>query len=204
MNDDARRKLAAYQREELALDDAEIDGLLGLSAQHYRDAKEEEETEAAQHAGHSVVHVATPYARCREIFSALAPSASDTFVDLGCGLGRVVLYGASVTEARFVGVELVESRGRIARAAASRAGLDRVSIVIGSALDVDLAIGTLFFLFRPFSPEVEATMIARLHAVARARPIAVGAFRLLPNLFDRALFDEDRRGDLRLYRTRPA
>ena len=131
----------------------------------------------------------------------MAPQSRDLVVDLGCGGGRLVLYGALCTPARFLGVELIEPRCAAAQRAAARLSLTRVEIVQGNALDLELEPGTIFYLFRPFSSETEATVLGRLHDLAHRRAITVAAYRLLPTLFDSTVFDCTAIGDLRVYRS---
>lgn len=182
--------------------DEELDLALGLDRVDYDRAHDEEEEAETAHPGESVVHVATPFDRCRDFFATSRPTKDDVVFDLGCGVGRVVLYGALVCEARFVGVELVAGRAAVAADRARRLGLNRVEIVAGSALEIDVSRGTIFFLFRPFSPPVEREMLARLHALGRERAITLGAHRLLPNALDPEVFEGGGTGDLRIVRSR--
>jgi SAM-dependent methyltransferase len=99
---------------------------------------------------------------------------SDVFVDLGAGLGKVVMLVALLTPARARGIELQPGLAERARANAARLGLG-IDIVAGDARSASLDDGTVFYLYAPFTGAVLASVLERLHSVARQRAIAVGA-----------------------------
>lgn len=192
----------AYHHEERAISDAQLDAALGLDERATVRTSYDPELEAA-HAGESVVYLPTPYPVCRTFFSRICAGPQDTIVDLGCGIGRFLAYGALITEARLRGVELVAQRSVIARRCVERLGLvKQVEVIAGNVLDQDLSDASIFYLHRPFSSETEAAVIRALHDLARRQAITVGAYRLLPTLFHRAVFEETHLGDLRIYRSR--
>jgi SAM-dependent methyltransferase len=96
----------------------------------------------------------------------------DAFVDLGSGLGRVVLLARLLTGARASGIELQGHLVEAAREATSALGLDRVSFTHADASVADLD-GTVFFLYAPFNGAMLDQVLGRLEAVARRRPIIV-------------------------------
>src|SRR5262245_61168400 len=70
----------------------------------------------------------TPYPEIRAIFKWLQArnhlGREDVVVELGCGLGRLMLYGAMVApEAQFAGIEAAGHRAQSAQRSASRLGL---------------------------------------------------------------------------------
>jgi len=197
----ARELVRAYHEEVHPVAEDELDRMLGLGSESQAVASSYDASVEQVHAGESVVYLATPYPVCRALFRALWLGEGDLVVDLGCGTGRLVLYGSLCTPARFVGVELIADRWAVARAATQRLALERTEVVLGNAVDWDFGAGTVFYLFRPFSSATEATVVARLHAEARRRAITVAAYRLLPGLFDDGVFDLEVMGDLRLYRS---
>jgi SAM-dependent methyltransferase len=98
----------------------------------------------------------------------------DVFVDLGSGLGRVVLLASLLTGARARGVEIQPELARRSRAAVERlreAGALRaeLEIVTADARDAELDDGTVFYLYTPFTGPVLAAVLARLRAVAERR-----------------------------------
>jgi SAM-dependent methyltransferase len=98
--------------------------------------------------------------------------AGDVVVDLGAGLGKVVLLARLLTGATARGVELQPTLVERARAAAARLRLD-VGFALADAREADLADGTVFFMYLPFTGPVLGEVLARLHAVASRRAIVV-------------------------------
>jgi hypothetical protein len=98
----------------------------------------------------------------------------DTLVDLGSGLGKVVLLARMLTGASSRGIEVQPALVEEARAAAARLGVD-VRFTCADAREADLGDGTVFFLYAPFTGSVLAEVMSRLHGVARVRPIVVCA-----------------------------
>jgi precorrin-6B methylase 2 len=101
----------------------------------------------------------------------------DTLVDLGSGLGRVVLLAHLLSGARAVGVEIQEHLVRSATALCEELALPAVSFVHANAEDVELD-GSVFFLYAPFNGEMLARVLRRIEAVARRRSIVVCAVAL--------------------------
>jgi SAM-dependent methyltransferase len=98
----------------------------------------------------------------------------DVFIDLGSGLGKVVLLAALLTGATVRGVELQAPLVARAREAATRLGLD-ARFVVADARDADLDDGTVFFLYVPFTGPVLSAVLERLRRVAERRAIVVCA-----------------------------
>ena len=98
----------------------------------------------------------------------------DVLVDLGSGLGKVVLLAALLTPARARGIELQPELAERARASARELGTS-VELVSGDVRDAPLDDGTVFYLYAPFTGPVLETVIERLHAIAARRSIVVAA-----------------------------
>jgi SAM-dependent methyltransferase len=121
-----------------------------------------------------------PYlpAGVEEILAAVleAPiTARDDFVDLGSGLGRVVMLVHLLTGARARGIELQEALVHSARERS--ANLEGVSFLHADATTVALD-GSVFFLYAPFSGQMLSRALARLEEVAKRRPIIICAVGL--------------------------
>jgi SAM-dependent methyltransferase len=110
---------------------------------------------------------------------------STTFVDLGCGKGRVVLTAAQRPFARVVGVEISTELATIARAnvVAYRSPpplLAPVEIVEGDATKIDLPDGDLLLhLYHPFETIVTELVLQRLQASLERSPRRVTIAYLL-------------------------
>ncbi|HWZ89674.1 MAG TPA: hypothetical protein VNW92_12510 [Polyangiaceae bacterium] len=98
----------------------------------------------------------------------------DVFVDLGAGLGKVVLAAHLLTGATARGVELQPALAERAQAAARRLGA-AVELSAGDAQNADLASGTVFYLYAPFTGAVLSKVLARLLCVASEHAIVVCA-----------------------------
>jgi SAM-dependent methyltransferase len=120
---------------------------------------------------------AVPYLPCDvEAILAMVSEApvgpDDNLVDLGSGLGRVVILAHLLTGATALGVEIQEHLIHSSRARADELALDRVSFVHANAADIRLD-GSVFLLYAPFNGEMLTRVLHRLEEVARRRPITV-------------------------------
>lgn len=98
--------------------------------------------------------------------------ADDVVVDLGAGLGKVVLLARLLTGASARGIELQPALVSRARDAAVRRAVD-VAFIEGDAREADLDVGTVFFLYLPFTGPVLSEVLRRLRGVASRRAIVV-------------------------------
>jgi protein-L-isoaspartate O-methyltransferase len=96
----------------------------------------------------------------------LAPGRA--LVDLGSGLGKVVLLTALLTGARACGIELDSRLVEHARAAAAHLRLDRAQFVVGDIREAPLPEADVYYLFIPFSGS--AQVVERLAPIAARRP----------------------------------
>lgn len=101
-------------------------------------------------------------------------TASDVVIDLGSGLGKVVILANLLTGAAARGIEIQASLVDHATECATRSAAD-VRFVRGDVRDADLDDGTVFFLYSPFTGPVLAHVVRRLHAVASRHAIVVCA-----------------------------
>ncbi len=123
-----------------------------------------------------------PYLPCGvdEILAALEAvpvRSTDTFVDLGSGLGRVAILAHLLTGAHAHGIESQPHLVRCARERCEGLGLSRVSFTQGDAAETELD-GTVFFLYAPFNGTMLQRVLQRLHDVAERHAIEVCAVDL--------------------------
>lgn len=120
---------------------------------------------------------AVPYLPCgvEEILAMVREvpvSPEDVLVDLGSGVGRVVILAHLLTGVTGQGIELQALLVRIAVDRVAALGLKGVSFeradVAATVLD-----GSIFFLYAPFNGELLTAVLRRLEAVAVRRPIVV-------------------------------
>lgn len=191
--------LRAYHREEIALADADIDALLGLDP---RDGRAENEDE--------IHHVGTPYAVCRGLFSEIDLKDGDTFLDLGSGLGRVLLYGAAVLQPRRVelaGIEIVARRAEAGARAARALGLDGVRSLAGDVRAPWFARlferARVFYAHRPFPDDVEEDTFRLVAEQGRRRDVLFVTHRIRAGRVDTEVFRPVVSGLLPVFRSHP-
>jgi SAM-dependent methyltransferase len=98
--------------------------------------------------------------------------SDDELVDLGSGLGRVLMLAHLLSGARGRGVEVQEHLVAGARARCAELALDGITFVHANAADAEHD-GSVFFLYAPCNGEMLLRVVRRLEDVARRRPIVV-------------------------------
>jgi hypothetical protein len=119
----------------------------------------------------------TPARFVVELVERMEFGPGDVFIDLGAGLGQVVLLVHLLTGVRALGVEIEPAYCAYARRCAERLGLGGVSFVAADARVADLSAGTVFFLFTPFKGEVFSQVMERVGVLAlgcRIRVVGYG------------------------------
>jgi 23S rRNA (uracil1939-C5)-methyltransferase len=130
--------------------------------------------EAAAAAGANV-NLGSRAARVSDFLDVTRPGAADVVFDLGSGSGKLALTVAASTVSSVLGVELLDQAVADARSSAHALGLDNASFAHADVRDVDLAAGSIFYLYYPFRGAVASTVAATLGALARDRPITIYA-----------------------------
>ena len=93
----------------------------------------------------------------------------DVFVDLGAGLGQVVLLVHLLTGVPASGVEIEPAFCRYARDCAAGLGLAEVAFVEGDARFANYSEGTVFFMYTPFTGELLETVFELLRREGLSR-----------------------------------
>lgn len=98
-------------------------------------------------------------------------NAEDVFVDVGSGMGRATALTHFLTGADAIGIEVQSALVRESRQLAARLNAPRVSVLEGDAVEVirSLAVGSVFFLYCPFSGGRLSQVLDSLEAIARTR-----------------------------------
>jgi SAM-dependent methyltransferase len=101
--------------------------------------------------------------------------SSDVFVDVGSGVGRAAVLMHVMTGAAAIGLEIQPALVQAARGLATRLGMGRVEIVEGDAALTTgmMLIGSVFFLYCPFSGDRLEKILDDLEPIARTKPIRV-------------------------------
>ncbi|WP_234329696.1 class I SAM-dependent methyltransferase [Streptomyces viridochromogenes] len=99
-----------------------------------------------------------------------------TFVDVGCGKGRVLLLAAELPFRRIVGVEASKAlcdiaRSNVEKASGTRDGCDRIEVVHADATKFDIPDDAgLFYFYEPFSVDVSLAVLERIEDSVRRHP----------------------------------
>lgn len=122
---------------------------------------------------------AVPYLPCgvAEILAMVheAPLvATDVLVDVGSGLGRVLILAHLISGAQGRGVEIQAPLVAAARARCDELGLEGITFVCADATERAID-GSRFFLYAPCNGPMLVRVLDRIHEVATRRPIVVGA-----------------------------
>jgi len=99
--------------------------------------------------------------------------ADDVFVDLGSGLGQVVLLVNLLTGARARGLEIEPAFCEYARDCAAALELREVSFITTDVREADLSDASAFFLYTPFKGAMMEEVLERLRSESLKRPIRV-------------------------------
>jgi SAM-dependent methyltransferase len=118
----------------------------------------------------------TPVAAAAAAAKLLVTAPETRVLDIGSGVGKFCLVGASLTDGRLTGVEQRPDLVAAARQAATDLGHFDVEFIHGNVLDVDFAEYDAFYLFNPF----EENMFDG-HKIDRAVPFAPGLFKRYTN-----------------------
>jgi len=93
-----------------------------------------------------------PYRGLEEIFEHIRLDSSESFIDIGCGKGRVLAYMVSIgAPFALTGVELDPDIASVARKWTSR--FPRVKIINKNAFDLDYNDYTILFMYRPMETD---------------------------------------------------
>ena len=103
----------------------------------------------------------TSYIILSRIFSHVSLTKADSFLDVGCGKGRVLAFLLKEhVPCALSGVEINEISGKVAQKWAT--GYDQAAVTIGDAFELDYNPYTVLFLGRPFLPKTFLEFIERL------------------------------------------
>jgi len=111
-----------------------------------------------------VYYGSTLYRRIFRILDALQLGKADTFVDLGCGKGRVACCASRYPLAEVIGIEDVPELCQMARTnlASLRSRRAQATILNAKAEDFAFASGTVIYMFHPFGPKTLSAVLSRL------------------------------------------
>jgi hypothetical protein len=114
---------------------------------------------------------ATPVRRILELIDRARVSSADVLVDLGSGIGRVPMLVALLTGARAIGIEREPIFCAYARDRAEALGIPGVEMRNADAREADFAVGSVFFMYHPFTGAILEAVLKRLREQTAGRVI---------------------------------
>jgi SAM-dependent methyltransferase len=120
-----------------------------------------------------VFYQPTPVRHVLELIEKAGITDRDAVVDLGSGMGHVPLLVEMLTGAWCEGIEVEGAYVACARECAERLGRRRVQFVEADARSADFAIGTVFYLYTPFTGEMLAAVLEKLRVESERRAMKV-------------------------------
>jgi hypothetical protein len=120
-----------------------------------------------------VFYQPTPVRHILHLINASALSKDDVFVDLGSGLGHVVLLVSILAGVRSVGIEVEAAYVASAQECAQSLHLRGVRFIHEDATSADLSSGNVFYLYSPFTGSILASVLDRLRRESRSKPIKI-------------------------------
>ena len=115
----------------------------------------------------------TPVRHILHMIAASALSEHDVLVDLGSGLGHVPLLASMLAGVRAVGIEIQPAYVASAQECAQSLNLSRVRFDLADARAADLSIGTVFYLYSPFTGSILTGVLKALRMESTRRPIKI-------------------------------
>ncbi|MBO4473580.1 MAG: class I SAM-dependent methyltransferase [Clostridiales bacterium] len=105
----------------------------------------------------------THYIILKRIFSHVTMTEQDSFMDIGCGKGRVLAFLLKRhAPCRLSGVEINEVSGKVAKEWTKK--YEQVSVTLGDAFEMDYEPYTILFMGRPFLPKTFLQFIETFEA----------------------------------------
>jgi len=120
-----------------------------------------------------VFYQPTPARHILQFIRLSALSPTDTLVDLGSGLGHVPILAAILTGALCIGIEAGQAYAASARECARSLHLDHVTFIHQNASEANLAGGTVYYLYTPFTGGTLNTVLRNLHSQSAHRSLTV-------------------------------
>lgn len=137
---------------------------------------EEPEAATVQPTAEMVFYQPTPARHIFDLLERTALTEEDVLVDIGSGLGHVPILTSIWTNAHSVGLEIEPAYVTCARQVMESLNLKRVTFIEENALAADFGIGTVFYLYTPFSGAMLRTTLELLRREANTRAIKICTF----------------------------
>jgi len=170
--EEIRNLLAQLHGSDDQMDSVAIDDLIGIKPEQVE--RDVDMRGLEQQYGHEqFTYQGTSYELIRQFLKELNLTDQDVLYDLGCGYGRIPLYGAMTTPGKYRGIEIVPERVVEANTVKDKLKLDNVDFRQGNVLEQDYSDGSVFFLFNPFAIETLEKAGEQLEQLAKTKKIRV-------------------------------
>jgi hypothetical protein len=120
-----------------------------------------------------VFYQPTPVRHILRLIGASALSEADVFVDVGSGLGHVPLLVSMLARVQSLGIEVEAAYVASAQECAQRLHQTRVRFIDGDARTADFSVGTVFYLYSPFTGSILIDVLDRLRTESTIRQIRI-------------------------------
>lgn len=127
----------------------------------------------AELAAEMVFYQPTPARHIVDMLDRIELTERDVLIDLGSGLGHVPLLAAICTQARCVGIELEAVYVDCAQRCANALNLSNATFVHQDVRASDLAQGTVFYMYTPFTGKMMDAVLGMLRTEAGSRAIRI-------------------------------
>ncbi|WP_158749712.1 class I SAM-dependent methyltransferase [Acidobacterium sp. S8] len=170
--------LLRWARSSVAMEDA-IEPLNGIGYDYLDELIsgvfqfEEPNVAPVQRDSEIVFYQPTPARHIFSLISLTTLSPADVLIDLGSGLGHVSLLVSVCTLARCIGIEIEAAYVERARQCAQQLNLNQATFLHQDVRDADLSIGTIFYLYTPFTGSILRQVLNHLRREAATRPIRI-------------------------------
>lgn len=115
------------------------------------------------------------YRVVRDVYRSLGLNPAETIVDLGCGYGRLGLFGAVLWEQRYEGIEIVAERVTEAGRVQRELGLHSLRFSAGNILTCAWPPATYYLMLNSVLPCYLPQIMERFREIAAAREITIAS-----------------------------
>lgn len=152
------RKLQAHMIEKRL--NIETGGFIGLRSD-----------DLGQH-GDAASYEPMAYSVMRKYAAVLKPTSQDVVYDIGCGLGRVLFFFATLGVKECVGLEISKELVDLAQQNVQkyRGRPCTFRIVLADAAEADYSQGTIYWMYNPFGDVTMRVVLERIRATLQTQP----------------------------------
>lgn len=171
----ARRDIAITIRSLFAghgkIDTAKLNQIFGVTGDFDKDNAIVGNDVSTRYMGEKWPYQGTDYCMMLNIYRALRPKKGEKVYDLGSGQGIAIFCGSLVSEADFIGIELVKERVDVCNRMRDTLRIPNASFRSGNVLapENDFSDGDIFYLFNPFNSATTKKVVKKLESIARAK-----------------------------------